>query len=68
MINYFRNFPVVGLIKLAFGMLFITIGIIDEETYISLLGATLILVTLANKGTCPGNSCSPAPRKGKFNK
>lgn len=43
MINYFRNFPVVGLIKLAFGMLFITIGIIDEETYISLLGAALIL-------------------------
>lgn len=59
MIAYFRNFPIIGLIKLAFGLLFIVIGIMDREIYISVLGAVLILMTLANKGTCPGNSCSP---------
>ncbi|WP_183043920.1 hypothetical protein [Sphingobacterium siyangense] len=48
-----------GLIKLAFGLVFIVLGVMDREIYISVLGAVLLMTTLANKGTCPGNSCSP---------
>nr|WP_153398751.1 hypothetical protein [Chryseobacterium vaccae] len=58
MTDYFRNFQINGLIKLAFGLLFIVIGSMDREIYISVLGAILILITVANKGACPGNSCS----------
>lgn len=53
MTDYFRNFQINGLIKLAFGLLFIVIGSMDREIYISVLGAILILITVANKGGMP---------------
>jgi len=68
MVNYFKNFPITGLMKLAFGVFFVAIGIKDKETYISVLGAILIAITLLNKGTCPGNACSSNLHSRKVNK
>jgi len=68
MTQYFRNFTILGLIKIAFGLLFIAIGIMDSEIYISVLGAILLITTLINKGTCPGDVCSPHLNKRRVNK
>lgn len=67
MVNYFSNFPVAGFVKLVFGILLIVMGIIEKQTYISIIGGILLIATLANGGTCPGNVCTPTYRKRRDN-
>ncbi len=66
MLSYLKSFPVMGYIKLAFAVVFIVMGIIEKQTYIAIMGGLLFLVTLANKGACPGGSCSVPQRNRKY--
>lgn len=65
MYNYLKSFPVMGYIKLSFGVFFIITGIIDKQTSIAVMGGILLLLTLINKGACPGGSCAVPPRNRK---
>lgn len=62
--NYLKSFPVMGYIKLAFAVLFIVMGIVEQQTYTVILGGILLVFTFVNKGGCPGNSCD-VPRRNR---
>lgn len=59
MLNYFKNFPFLGWVKLAMGIFIIAMGIIDNQIYFAIMGGVLLLSTFVNKGSCPGNVCTP---------
>lgn len=61
--NYFKSFPFLGWAKLAMGIFIIAIGIIEDQIYIAIMGGILFLFTFINKGSCPGNVCTPTQRK-----
>lgn len=63
--NYLKSFPITGYVKLAFAILFIVMGIVEQQTYAIILGGILFVFTLVNKGGCPGNSCS-VPRRNRI--
>jgi hypothetical protein len=65
MYNYLKNFPLMGYIKLAFGILFIVMVIKESQIYIVIMGGLLMLLTFLNKGTCAGNNCSVPNRSQK---
>lgn len=59
MLNYFKSFPLLGWAKLAMGIFIIAMGIIDNQIYFAIMGGVLLLYTFVNKGSCPGNVCTP---------
>ncbi|TDS66196.1 hypothetical protein [Myroides indicus] len=65
MYNYLKHFPLMGYIKLAFGILFIVMGIKESQVYIVIMGGLLMLLTFLNKGTCAENNCSVPNRSQK---
>lgn len=63
MLKYFRNLPLMVYAKLIFAILLIAMGIIEKNTYISIMGIVLGLFAFLLKGDCPGNNCTPNYRK-----
>lgn len=62
MIKYFKNFPLLGYAKLAFGVFFIIMGLVENQTYIAIIGCILSIFSFINKGACPGDSCIASKR------
>lgn len=58
MYSYLKSFSTVGYIKLAFALVFMITGFVDNQISISILGGVLFVLTTINKGNCPGGSCS----------
>ena len=65
MLNYFKNFPLLGFAKLAFGIFLIIMGIVESQIYIAMIGSILSIFSFVNKGACPGNVCTPNKRNYK---
>lgn len=52
MIVYFKNFPLTGIIRLAFGVFLIVMGLIEMQKYIAMIGGILLILTFINKERC----------------
>lgn len=65
MFSYFKNFTLIAYAKLAIGLFFLIMGIVDSQIPTVTIGALLIILTLSNRGHCSSGYCSTPPRRNK---